>query len=492
MTARIAAALAGTLGLLALGVGRSQAAPAKPPAELAPAAPAPAAPPPPPAAAPPLELAAAQREALFDIAFRALTTGDLILAEQAFAQAAALPGDAAYRSVALSFVERVRRARAIAAAQPAPPPASTAGATVPSGTSAGTSAGTPAPARDYSGRVPLLLTTTALGLGAFGWTFPGMLNINFDETPRTFVGFYMVAASGAFVAPYFLTRKAGVTPAEANLVFYGGTRGLYLGVLTAATLAGDVNFDTRYRSFAAGVLLGGIGGAVGGYMFADRQQLTPGQARTTAALGDFGLGAGFGTGFLLGLADSGKTPDTRARGMAASGLLGAAVGLTGGYFLSRQRDNSWGDGEVMRAAGLLGAWSAFAVTYVAETGDKPMVAAVMSGGLLGLAAGDRLVVRTDFTVGQSILVDLACVAGALAAAGTLYLFSPEDWTERPFLITSALGGIAGLGLSYWAMRERSENALAASLSRAVGDTKVALLPLLGGNGERGVSLAGAF
>jgi hypothetical protein len=175
-------------------------------------------------------------------------------------------------------------------------------------------------------------------------------------------------------------------------------------------------------------------------------------------------------------------------------LAGAAAGLAGGYLLSQRRDNSWGDGEVMRAAGLLGGWSAFTVTYVAEAKSKPMVAAVMAGGLLGLAAGDRLVVATDFTVGQSILVDLASLAGALAAAGTLYLFSPEDWTERPFLITSALGGIAGFGLSYWAMRDRAEDTVTAALSRTVGPGKGAfsLLPLLGGQGERGLSVAGAF
>jgi hypothetical protein len=454
-----------------------------------------ATPPPPPwtppetAAPPPAVDAAAaadptsvQREALFDIAFKALATGNLVLAEQAFTQAAALPGDAAFRSVALSFAERVRRARAMRAATPP---------SVKPGAIRQSDASTP-PRRDFSGRVPLLLTTTALGLGAYGWALPAMFGVNFNETPRTFVGLYMLAASSAFVIPYASTRGTAVSAGQANLAFYGGTRGLYLGVLTAALFEGNVSPNIRYGAFASGVLVGSVSGLWAGHTFAEHHQLTAGQARTMAVMGDFGLGLGFGSGFLLDFDGIDKTQDERARRMGSVGLLGAAVGLTSGYILARRRDNSWGDGEVLRMVGLLGAWSGFTLADVADAGKKPAIATVMVGGLLGLGAGDRLVVHTDFSVGQSLLVDLASVAGALAAAGTLYLFSPQDWSEKPFVLASALGAIGGFGLSYWALQGRAEDGATAALTRTFAAGSVSLIPLCGVRGERGLTLIAAF
>jgi hypothetical protein len=211
-----------------------------------------------------------------------------------------------------------------------------------------------------------------------------------------------------------------------------------------------------------------------------------------AALGDFGLGLGFGTGFLLDFDGSDKTQDQRARRMGGAGLVGAAVGLTSGYLLAHRRDNTWGDGEVLRMAGLLGAWSGFTIADVTDAGKKPGIGVVMVGGLLGLGVGDQLVVPTDFSVGQSLLVDLASVAGALAAAGTLYLVSPENWSEKPFIFASAIGGIGGFGLSYWALKGRAEDSATAALTRTFAGGTVSLLPLVGGRGERGLTIIAGF
>ena len=66
------------------------------------------------------------------------------------------------------------------------------------------------PAADNSGHVPFLLTTTALGLGIFGWTLPGLLDVHSSDSPRTFLGLYMLAgASGAIVGDstlYWIVR----------------------------------------------------------------------------------------------------------------------------------------------------------------------------------------------------------------------------------------------------------------------------------------------
>src|SRR6185436_8401555 len=129
--------------------------------------------------------------------------------------------------------------------------------------------------------------------------------------------------------------------------------------------------------------LGSLGGLVGGYQLAGATEMSAGEARTMAAVGDLGLAMGFGTGFLLKFDGQPRNcdqlidnvmcfapdpqADAHARKMALMGLLGSGLGLTGGYFLARHRDNSWGDGEVLRAGTLLGVWSAWGVADAANT-----------------------------------------------------------------------------------------------------------------------------
>jgi hypothetical protein len=243
----------------------------------------------------------------------------------------------------------------------------------------------PAPRRDVgrAERTALLGTTTILGLGLYGWTVPGMLGMSAGESTRAFVGTYMVTAAGSFIIPYVALRDRPVTAAQANLGFYGGTRGIWLGVLLGAVIAGELDPDHHYQGWTASMLAGSLGGLVGGYQLAGSTGMSAGEARTMAAVGDLGLAMGFGTGFLLhfdgqprGCTPVSENPacfgpdfeaDAHARKMAITGLLGAGLGLGGGYVLGRHRENSWGDGEVLRGATLLGVWSGWALADVANT-----------------------------------------------------------------------------------------------------------------------------
>src|SRR6185436_14589745 len=73
------------------------------------------APPPPEATLSPDEAVrdanSARRQALFDLGFNALVDGNLPLAERAFSEAAALPGNTSQSAVAASFADRVRHLR---------------------------------------------------------------------------------------------------------------------------------------------------------------------------------------------------------------------------------------------------------------------------------------------------------------------------------------------------------------------------------------------
>lgn len=413
----------------------------------------------------------AQREALFDAAFKALVAGDLDGAERAFTAAAALGGEPAARAVAASFAARVQALRAARVA-------------------ATLSSAPPAAAPDNAGHIPFLLTTTALGLGLFGWTLPGILAVHSGESPRTFVGLYMLAGAAGFVVPFLLTHGEPVSAGQANLAFYGGTRGALLGFLTASLITGDASPTRRYRAFSGSLLAGSVLGLGGGMALANRAQMSPGQAHTQGVLGDFGMAFGLGSAFLLSFDEGDLTTEQKARRISAAVLLGGAGGLLGGYRLGRARDNTWGDAEILRAAGLCGVLAGITAADGLELGRRGTAATIMAGGVLGAVAGDRLVAGTDFSVGQSILVDLSGIAGGLAAAGLLYLVSPRDWSERPYLLAATLGAGTGLGVSYRALRDRGPAGGTARNGDGAAPS-VALLPLFG-PGLRGATLATAF
>jgi hypothetical protein len=476
----------------------------------APALAQPEAPPPAPAAEPASDLAEvfdtndARRQALFDLAFNALVDGNLGLAERAFSEAAALPGDPARSVVATSFADRVRQLRLRRATRVQAPPRTEAYVE--------TEVPQPSRARRDTGRterIALLGTTTALGLGLYGWAVPGMLGMNASASPRAFVGTYMLTAAGSFIIPYLVVRDRPVTAGQANLGFYGSTRGIWLGVLLGALAAGELGPDRRYQGWTAAMVAGSLGGLVGGYQLAGAADLSPGEARTMAAVGDLGLALGFGAGFLLHFdgqprdctpfsenpACFGADPeaDAHARKMALVGLLGSGLGLSGGYYLARHRQNSWGDGEVLRASTLLGVWSAWGIADVAGTSidltNGAFTGALMAGGVVGLALGDRLVRNSDFSVGQSMMVDLAMISGGLLGAGTTYLFPGSD-DSKPYVLASAAGSVAGFALAYWGFHDAPEGPAARRASRISG--RVALIPTAGTQGGRGLAVAGRF
>jgi hypothetical protein len=419
------------------------------------------------------------REAFFDRAVEALVSGALDVAELRFAQAAALPGDPVRSAVATSFGERVRRLR------------------VEKDRAAAKAAASPKE-RETSGRVPLLGTTTLLGLGLYGWTLPETLNV--DGGGRPYIGLYMLTAGSAFVVPYFLTRGKTVTPGQANLSFYGGTRGMYHGVLLSALVGGNLGPNAQYRLWTGSLLAGSLVELWAGYQLASRLGMTAGQARTIAVGGDFGLGFGFAMGALAGLHHTDHSDDARARGMAATGFFGAAAGMGAGYLLGQRRNNTWGDGEVMRASGLLGLWMGATANYLLDWdpressgSDKAFFATLMLPTMGGLVAGDVLVKDANFSVGQSLLVDLSMVAGGLGGAGITYLVVGDSVDSLdPFFISSAAGALLGFGVSAWAFRDTAEGKSVAWLSRKLAAPQVAVLPLIGRAGERGVAVGGMF
>ena len=431
-----------------------------------------------------------RREALFDIAVAALVHGDLDLSERAFLDAAAVKGDPVRTAVASAFAERVRRLRVLRLRRQTFMPTEAASAAA---------RARPAP-RETSQRATVLGVTGLLGLALYGWTLPVALGVSVDESPRSALLLYMFTGAGALVAPYLFTRNRPVSAAQANLAFYGGSRGIWHGVMAGAILAGDLTPNGRTRGWAASMLLGSAAELAGGYLLAERTRMTAGQARTMAALGDFGLLGGVGVGYMLRFPDR-ATADQQARAMGASTLLGSALGLTGGYFLGRRRDSSWGDAEVMRMAGFVGGVIGFGAADLFELDldlrDRRVTGLALAGTALGVAAGDWLTRTTEFSVSQSILVDLATVAGALVATGVAYVVAPQADDGRidpPVALAAAIGGATASSprLLDPGRCSRARPAARGRRRRREPARQVSVLPTVGGRGERGLAVVGRF
>lgn len=318
----------------------------------------------------------------------------------------------------------------------------------------------PAREEEGSGRAVLIAGSTLLGFGFYGWAIPVAL----DASASTAVGLYMITSALSYSVPFALTQDRSVSYGAADLTLFGASRGIAHGFLFADMIQADRG-DAQYvlgPAIVFSLLEGG-----GGYLWADRAGIDGGTAGTIATGGDFGLGYGLGIGDLTGLAEG---SDHRS-GFASLGLAGSAAGIVAGRWLASRRDYSYGDAAVMRAAGLVVAYGALAAVLATESnngdGDsRPQTAAIMAASLGGLVLGDRLVKQTEFSYGQSILVNLGTVAGGLFGLGIALLATSGSDGDTEIL-SSAIGAAAGYAGSYAMLAsEARHNALRRDTGRS--------------------------
>ncbi|MET0397953.1 MAG: hypothetical protein ABW277_14160 [Longimicrobiaceae bacterium] len=298
---------------------------------------------------------------------------------------------------------------------------------------------------DQGGRDLLLLQTTLVGLGFYGWAVPVITGAEDAGA----LSLSLITVGSSFFVPFALTEGQPVTYGMANLSRYGTTRGIAHGLLLHQLLAGDgegfrCEGDVCYedgpdeRAQAATALVASVGEGVAGYLWARGEDMTAGRANAIGLGGDFGLAGGLGLAYLAGTEDVGE------RATAAFALPAAAAGIYAGHRLSAGRDVTWGDADVVYTAGAVGVLAGFAAADLLTLEERPLAAAGMLGGAAGLYLGGRHVRGADFTVGQASLNRLGAIAGGLVGLGAGSLVSVED--EDP---TAALtGAAAGAALGY--------------------------------------------
>ncbi len=312
---------------------------------------------------------------------------------------------------------------------------------------------------DRSGRYLLLGTSTAAGLGLYGWAVPYALGV--DDTKGQ-VALYMLISAASFFGPWLWSEDQPVSLGMANGAFWGATRGIVHGIGLHRVIAGeepefgtclpddfacfertDEERDAWQRGRVASMLAGSVVEGIGALAWARSARATAGDAHLVGVSSDLGAGGAVALGVALGLEDD-------AAALWGLTLAGAATGIGGGVLHRARRDYSWGDAEVFRTTALLGAYAGVAMAEIGgATGPRPHAGLGLAGGTLGLFVGDRLVRGRDITAGQGLLVDLGTVAGGLLGLGVAVLVADDAAVDgRLHMALSALGAGLGFGATF--------------------------------------------
>jgi hypothetical protein len=340
---------------------------------------------------------------------------------------------------------------------------------------------------DRTGRPKLLITTTLLSLGYYGWALPVVLDVSDGQLA---VALYLMTSGAGFFIPRAATETIPVTDAAATLALYGGTRGIVHGVCLDYLFRGE---DGGGRDAIAFGMVASVMEGVAGFCVANRLEMSAGTAEVMSVVGDAGLGLGLGAAHVAGFFDG---DEDHLRQIAASALLGSCAGVGAGKMLAGMEPYTRDDAYVLRAAGLLGAYVPLALVEIAAPDNsKASTAAAMAGTVIGHGVGHYLVRGKDFGDGQGTLVTLGELAGGLFGLGIAHLAASEnDDNDALYLTGSSLGAAIGFWTTYrsfapaahareerlsWTIDLAPEGLVALAGAGAAGADRGSSVPLLG-------------
>ncbi len=289
---------------------------------------------------------------------------------------------------------------------------------------------------ERGGRTKLLVGTTILSLGFYGWACPVAFNA---KGGSEVVGLYMLTAGTTMVLPIILTRDRNVSDASATLALYGATRGIAHGIMLDILFSGG---DEDGRDLTTAAWLASMTEGVVGYTIADRSQMTKGHAEMIGAGGDAGM---------LLAAGAATLTEAKDGGAAGIGLAGAGLGMFGGHLLADDGRFTRGDSYLFRAAGTLGALlgvTAASAFDPEDDQDKAYTACAMTGGVAGLAYGTGLARKTNLTGAEGVMLNVGMLGGGLLGLGIMVLAEPETDSGFPYLIASSVGATTGFAIAY--------------------------------------------
>jgi hypothetical protein len=283
---------------------------------------------------------------------------------------------------------------------------------------------------------------TLLGLGVYGPTFAGAVGDN----GAGYTAAYLVVAGGSFFAASEISRRVSISRAQNDLSFNTGRNGALAGWATTYLMG------MTGRAQSAGAFIGGITGTALGLRLARNMS----EADAVGA----GFGADISALIAWGATEAltGEPRCTQANGffecsdrisdkaqvavILGSGLLGYPLGVL--YPRNARYNVTPGDIQTLYATTALGILAG--VTFLPESPKTSTAyAAATTGGVIGLIAGDRFLVRRfDHGRGEASRATLGTAAGALMGAGVAALIDTD--LESPQLVfgSATLGGLLGL------------------------------------------------
>ena len=301
-------------------------------------------------------------------------------------------------------------------------------------------------ALDQKGRTKLLIASTTLSLGYYGWVVPMALNVNSE---KQLVALYMLTGSAGIMIPYWATKSRPVSNAAATMAIYGATRGILHGYLLAHTFEEDPSVR---RTFTTSMLVS-IGEGFAGYRLATNKHYSTGRVETMSVTGDFGMLLGSHFAYLAHYFN-----DNIGTSASASILAGAGLGVWAGKLLSDQYTYSRGDARILEACALLGAYAPLAMVDLTGTNNGKIYAgASMLGTLTGIGLAHYLLKNKNFTYGQGLFTELGEIAGGLLSFGLAYLVTPTDNADKSkiYLTASSVGAGAGFWLMYHSFAKKA-------------------------------------
>lgn len=284
---------------------------------------------------------------------------------------------------------------------------------------------------------------TLLGLAVYGPTFSGAVGDN----GAGYTAAYLVVAGGSFFAASEISRRMFISRAQNDLSFNTGRNGALAGWATMYLI------KATGRAEAAGAFIGGITGTALGLGFA--RNMSESDAVGAGFGADLGALIAWGTiEAIRGKESCTFDPSTgtvctrsfsdraEVATILASGLIGYPLGVL--YPRNANYNVTPGDIQTLWTTAGLGISTAAAFLDEHSSG-RTIATALTTGGLLGVIAGDRFLVRRyDHSRTDAGRLYLGAVAGGLMGAGVAALTNTEDPDSHLVFGAAAVGGLLGI------------------------------------------------
>ena len=296
---------------------------------------------------------------------------------------------------------------------------------------------------------------TLLGLALYAPAFSYAIG---EDNATSATAGYLVVAGGTFFAASEVARRMFISRAQNDLSANTGLNGgLGTGALVYILGGGD-------RAIAAGAFVGGLAGT--GIGLAWGRGMTEAEAVGAGFGADLGAAIGWGTVSTLNgesrctVSLEGTTCRDRISDKAkaftvlASGLVGYPLGVL--YPRNSNYNVTPGDIQMLGSALVVGALAGASLLPDSPR-ESTAWAALTLGGIAGVLAGDRFLVRrADHSRTDASRVGLGTGAGALMGLGVAALIDNDLDNPQMAFALMTLGGLTGLIVTERAVDPRSD------------------------------------